>query len=258
MRTALVLIASSTSLGCGIRSNGPHWIETHGHAQVQRIAGGPMGLLAIGTNGLIYSYPEFGSVWHEWNARLHPRVIVGSRHGLAYADQEGRIGKGDHGRIDNPEWNLGPAVTALATDEEGYMLYAVTDGRISQLLESGSVAGPCTELRAVSIAVAQGQLWVSDGQRVYQASSASCKPAPGAPTKVVHLAGLGTRIFAVDEAGDVYRLQPKTGWQQLPRPQKFRPDQMPHLHPATDVAVTSTAAWVVDDEQNVFVLSESE
>jgi hypothetical protein len=30
------------------------------------------------------------------------------------------------------------------------------------------------------------------------------------------------------------------------------------LHPATDVAVTGTAAWVVDDEQTVFVLSESE
>lgn len=217
-----------------------------------------MGLLAIGTNGLIYSYPEFGSVWHEWNGRLHPRVIVGSRRGLAYADQEGRVGKGDHGRISNPEWNLGPGVVALATDEEGDTLYAVADGHISQLLESGPVAGPCSELRAVSIAVAQGQLWVSDGQHVYQASDAGCKPAPGAPSKIVHLAALGTRVFAVDENGDVYRLRPKTGWQQLPRPMKFRPDQLPHLHPATDVAVTGTAAWVVDDEQNVFVLSESE
>jgi hypothetical protein len=252
------LLVGLSSLGCSIRSKGPHWIETHGRAQVQRVAGGPLGLLAIGTNGLIYSYPEFGSVWHEWNGRLHPRMIAGSRRGLVYADQDGRVGKGDHGRVGNPEWNLGGAVSALATDEDGDALYAIADGHISRLLESGAVPGPCGERRAVSIAIARGQLWVSDGQHVYLGSDAGCQAAPGAPSKVLRLAGLGSRIFAVDEAGDVFRSKAASGWERLPRPQKFRPDQMPHLHPATDVAVTGTAVWVVDDEQNVFVLSESE
>ncbi len=186
-RVAGGLIVGLSSLGCSIRSNGPHWIETHGHAQVQRVAGGPLGLLAIGTNGLIYSYPEFGSVWHEWNGRLHPRMIAGSRRGLVYADQDSRVGKGDHGRVGAPDWNLGGAVTALATDEDGDALYAIADGHISRLLESGAVPGPCGERHAVSIAIARGQLWVSDGQHVYLGSDASCQPAPGAPSKVLRL-----------------------------------------------------------------------
>jgi hypothetical protein len=217
-----------------------------------------MGLLGIGTNGTIYSYPEFGSVWHEWNGHLHPRVIAGARRGLVYADQEGRVGFANGGHVSSPQWSLGSSVTALATDEDGNALYAVADGHVSRLLESGTAPGPCGDRRAVSIAIARGQLWVSDGQHVYLGSDTACQAAPGAPPNIVRLAGLGSRIFAVDQEGDVFRSKPATGWERLPRPRKFRPDQMPRLHPATDVAVTGTAAWVVDDEQTVFVLSESE
>ena len=39
---------------------------------------------------------------------------------------------------------------------------------------------------------------------------------------------------------------------------KFRPDQLTQLRPVQDIAVTGTAVWLVDDEQSVFVLSESE
>ena len=243
--------------GCRIRSNGPRWIETHGHAQVTRLAGGPLGLLAIGTNGLVYNYPEFGSVWHEWNNRLHPRAIAGSRQGLAYADQEGHVGKGNHGHVGNPEWTLSAPATALASDADGNNLYAVAEGHVSRLLPGGPDPGPCPELRAVSIAVALDQLWVSDGQHLYRATGSSCTPAPGAPDRVVRMSGLGQRLFVVTDAGDVFRLQ-GSAWQPLPRPLKFRPDQFPRLHPVQDVAVTGTAAWAVDDEANVFVFSESE
>jgi hypothetical protein len=253
---ALGLLASA-NLSCSIRGTGPRWIETHGHGQVQRVAGGPLGLLAIGTNGVIYNYPEFGSTWHDWSGRVHPRAIAGSGQGLIYSDQEGHVGKGNHGHVGNPEWTLSAAVTALAANEDGRELYAVSDGHVSRLLPSGPVPGPCGEVRALSIAVAQGQLWVSDGQRLYQGSESACPPAPGAPPKITRLSGLGKRLFAADEGGDVYRLKGQA-WEQLPRPKKFRPDQFPKLHPVQDVAVTGTAAWVVDDEANVFVLSESE
>lgn len=218
-----------------------------------------MGLLAIGTNGLVYNYPEFGSVWHEWNGRLHPRVVTGSRQGLVYADQEGHVGKGNHGHTGNPEWSLNATVTALATDADGRELYAVVDGRVSHLLPSGAVPGPCPELRVVSIALALDLLWVSDGQRLYQGNDSGCTPAaPGAPSNITRMSGLGKRLFAVSAAGDVFRLQQGSAWEQLPRPKKFRPDQFPKLHPVQDVAVTGTAAWAVDDEANVFVFSESE
>jgi len=255
---ALGVLLSFGCVACRIRSNGPHWIETHGNAQVQRVAGGPMGLLAIGTNGLIYNYPEFGSVWHEWNGRLHPRVVTGSRQGIVYADQENRVGKGSRGHVSNPEWTLGSPVSALATDESGHTLYAVSDEGVSRLDPGGVVPGPCNPMRVVSVALAQDALWLSDGQQVYIGSDTACQPAPGAPARVTRLAGLGQRLFAVDAAGDVFRKNQGNGWEQLPRPLKFRPDQLPKFHPALDVAVTGTAAWLVDDESNVFVLSESE
>ena len=217
-----------------------------------------MGLLAIGTNGLVYNYPEFGSVWHEWNGRLRPRVIVGSRQGLAYADPEGHVGKGNHGHVGNPEWTLGAPVSALATDADGGDLYAVADGHVSRLLPSGPTPGPCPEVRALSIAFAQDQLWVSDGQRLYRGTDSSCQPAAGSPSNVTRMSGLGKRLFVADASGDAFRLQAGGAWERLPRPTKFRPDQFPKLHPVQDVAVTGTAAWAVDDEANVFVFSESE
>jgi len=255
---ALGVLVSFGSVACRIRSGAPHWIETHGRAQVQRVAGGPMGLLAIGTNGLIYNYPEFGSVWHEWNGHLHPRVVTGSRQGIVYADQEGRVGKGNHGHVSNPAWTLGSPVNALATDESGEKLYAVSDGHVSRLDSAGPVPGPCTELRIVSIALSQDALWLSDGEHVYIGNDAACQPAVGAPSRVTRLAGLGSRLFAVDAAGDVFRKTQGNAWERLPRPLKFRPDQLPMLHPALDVTLTGTAAWLVDDENSVFVLSESE
>ncbi len=255
---ALGFVASSSVIACRIRSGAPHWIETHGHAQVQRVAGGPMGLLGIGTNGLVYNYPEFGSVWHEWNNRLRPRALAGSRQGLVYADQEGHVGKGNRGHVGNAEWTLGSAVSALATDENGSALYAVADGHVSRLEAAGQVPGPCAELHVLSIALARDALWLSDGQRVFIGSDAACQPAPGAPAHITRLAGLGQRLFAVDASGDVFRTTQGNVWERLPRPLKFRADQLPQFHPALDVAVTGTAAWVVDDESNVFVLSESE
>ena len=217
-----------------------------------------MGLLAIGTNGLIYNYPEFGSVWHEWNGRLHPRVIAGSRQGVVYADQENRVGQGNHGHAGNPQWTLSAPVTALATDEDGHALYAVSDGHVSRLDTTGPVPGPCSDLRVVSIALARGMLWLSDGQHVFTGADSACQPAPGAPAHVTRLAGLGQRLYAVDASGDAFRITRENAWERLPRPLKYRPDQFPKFHPALDVAVTGTAAWAVDDENNVFVLSESE
>jgi hypothetical protein len=243
---------------CRIRSNGPRWIETHGHGQLTRVAGGPMGLLAIGTDGLVYDYPEFGSVWHRWNGQLRPSAIVGSRQGLAYVDQAGHVGKGNHGHVGNPEWTLEAPVTALATDADGGELFAIADGHISRLLPSGPVAGPCADLHALSIAFADDQLWASDGQRVYHGTDSACHPAAGSPANITRMSGLGKRLFVVNASGDVFRLQEGGAWQQLPRPLKFRPDQFPKLHPVQDVAVTGTAAWLVDDETNVFVFSESE
>jgi hypothetical protein len=253
----MALLASANGGACRIRANGPHWIEVHGHAKLQRIAGGPMGLLAIGTNALLYSYPEFGSVWHEWNNRLRAQVVVGSRRGLVYAE-EGRVGQGNHGRVGAPEWTLGGAVTALATDEDGDALYAVAAGHISRLLATGAAPGPCSDLHVVSIALAQGQLWVSDAQHIYSASDTGCAAISGAPAKVTRLAGLRQHLLALNEDGDVFRRGPSGNWEQLPRPTRFRPDQMPQLPPAQDIAVTGTAEWLLDDEQNVFVLSESE
>lgn len=217
-----------------------------------------MGLLAIGTNGLVYNYPEFGSVWHEWNGQLRPRVIVGTRQGLTYADQAGHVGKGHNGHVGNPEWILEAPVTALASDADGRDLYAVADGHVSRLPPGGPVPGPCREVHALSIAFAQDQLWVSDGQRLYRGTDNACQPVAGSPSNVTRMSGLGKRLFVVNASGDVFRLQEGGAWQQLPRPKKFRADQFPKLHPVQDVAVTGTAVWAVDDEANVFVFSESE
>jgi hypothetical protein len=252
------LCACLSLAACRIRSTGPRWIQTHGDAAVTRIAGGPLGLFAIGTNGRIYNYPEPGSIWHEWSSQMSPRVLAGSRHGLVYADAEGHVGKGNHGHAGSAEWTLGAPVTALATDADGSELYAVADGHVSRLVRGAQEPGPCGQLKVVSIALALEQIWLSDGQRLYLGSADGCQPAPGAPSKITRMSGLGPRLFALNESGDVFRLQQGRAWEQLPRPQKFRRDQFPALHPVRDVAVTSTAAWAVDDESNVFVFSESE
>src|SRR5450755_460526 len=184
------LCASMSSVACRVRSNGPHWIETHGGAAVQQIAGGPLGLLAIGTNGLVYSYPEFGSLWHEWNGHLRPRIIAGSRAGLHYVDEDGRVGQAGRWRGGSATRVQAPNVTALATDGDAHSIYAISDGHVMQLLGTGAAPGPCPQIRAVSIAVARGALWVSDVGGVYVGTDATCDPIADSPPNVTRLAGL--------------------------------------------------------------------
>ena len=257
--TLLSLLACLLMVGCRIRSTGPHWTETHGRGELIRIAGGSVGLLAIGSNGLVYNYPETGGTWHEWNGQLHPRAIGGSRDGLLYSGQDaGRVGFGRRGRVDAPAWTLSADATDLAGDSSGKLSYAIANGRVSRLLESGQVADVCPEVHAVGIAIAQDKLWVSDAQRLYVATESGCTGAAAAPEHVIRLSGLGDRLFVVDAQGDVFRRVKTGSWQKLPRPKKFRADRMPLDRSVTDVAVTSTAAWVLDDERTVFLLSESE
>jgi len=251
------LLSCLLTVGCRIRSTGPHWTETHGRGELTRLAGGSVGLLAIGTNGLVYRYPESGA-WREWNAQFRPLAITGSRDGLLYSERGGKVGSGRQGRVAAPAWTLNAEVTDLASDNSGDLAYAVADGRVSQLLPAGQLASVCPNVRAVGIAFAQGKLWLSDAQRLYVATENDCNGAAAAPAHVIRLSGFADRLFVVDTGGDVFRRVKDGSWQKLPRPTKFRPDRMPQDRPVTDVAVTSTATWVLDDERTVFVLSESE
>jgi hypothetical protein len=251
------LLSCLLTFGCRIRSTGPHWTETHGRGELTRLAGGSAGLLAIGTNGLVYRYPESGT-WREWSAQFRPLAITGSRDGLLYSERGGRVGSARQGRVAAPTWTLNSDVTDLASDGSGDHAYAIADGRISQLLPSGQLAAVCPNVHAVGIAFAQGKLWLSDGQRLYVATENDCTAAGAAPERVIRLSGFADRLFVVDALGDVLRRMKDGSWQKLPRPMKFRADRMPQEHPVTDVAVTSTATWVLDDERTVFVLSESE
>lgn len=224
---------------------------------MQRIAGGPIGLFGIGSNGLVYGFPEFGGVWREWHNRLKPRVLASSRRGLLYADDTGHVGEGNRGRLDTHSWTLEGPVSALATNADGSSMYAVSKGRIMSLQTDTAVPGPCAELRVTALAVSSSKLWVSDGQRVFVANGSSCDAAPGAPPRIQRLAAYGDRVLALDDAGDVFRLR-DGAWKKLPRPLKFHPDRIPEIHVATDVAVSASAEWLRDDEGNVFVLSESD
>jgi hypothetical protein len=217
-----------------------------------------VGLHAIGTNGLVYDFPGPGGTWHEWSPPLRPLAIGGTRDGILYSDREHRVGRARAGRSATPSWTLSSDASALVSDEANDLTYAISDGRVTRLLESGQLANVCEDVRATALAIAQGKLWVSDSQRLYVVTDDKCSSVPGAPARVTRLSGLADRLFVIDEAGDVFRRSKDQSWQKLPRPRKFRADRMPQDRPATDVAVTSTAAWVLDDEKTVFVLSESE
>jgi hypothetical protein len=258
-RTILTCLFSClVAFGCRIRSSGPRWIETHGRGELTQIAGGPVGLHAIGTNGLAYAFPGPGGTWHEWSPQLRPLALAGTREGILYSDREHRVGYAQPGRNVSPSWTLASDVTGLVSDESGERAYAVSDGQVVRLLESGQVKNVCDGVRAVGITISHGQLWVSDAQQLYLETDDKCSVAPGTPARVTRLSGLADRLFVVDASGDVFRRLKDRSWQKLPRPRKFRADRMPHDQPVTDVAVTSTAAFALDNERTVFVLSESE
>jgi hypothetical protein len=253
----ILFFLSSGGVGCRFRSKAPYWIETHGHALGNRIAGWALGVLLLGGDGNLWGYPGPWDNPLVAKARTRPLRAITAAHTAVYA----LLSDGHVARFTGSSWSMLEGSNAWGTSE-----LAVTEDDQLLVLSGGklrSVAG--RELKELSCdshpdlvglaAVRPDEAFVIDqAGALYFNGGGHCDAVP-APLRLRRIAANTSRLLAVAADGSVWRRRENV-WVKLPIPFKNRPGLPPAAAQPEDVGLSAYSSWLVDTEGSVYVLSD--
>jgi hypothetical protein len=96
---------------------------------------------------------------------------------------------------------------------------------------------------------------LEDGGALFHGSAAGCAPAK-APAPLREVAAFPGRVVAIGRDGVLWRQRGGGEWRRLPAVRKYRPGRRPYTVEATQVSVSETSTWLLDNESTVFLLSD--
>ncbi len=253
----MLLLLSSGSFGCRFRSKSPYWIETHGHALGNRIAGWALGVLLLGGDQNLWGYP--GPWDNPWvaKARTRPLRAIAAAHTAVYA----LLSDGHVARFTGSSWSPLDNSTAwgaseLSVTEDDHVL-VVASGRLRSVVGRDLVELSCDshpDLVGLA-AVRPDEAFVIDrAGALYFNGAGRCEPIP-APVRLRRIAANASRLLAVAVDGTVWRRRENV-WVKLPLPFKNRPGLPPVAAQPEDVGLSEYSSWLADTEGSVYVLSD--
>jgi hypothetical protein len=255
-RLGLVAVAALVFCGCRFMPKGAHWIEGHGGGRALRIAGRPAGVMAIGMDGTLFSYPT--DYAHPWRLEgpQQVREIASSLVAL-YAIGTG----GDLWRVSGGQWapyagSVAWGATAIAASDDDH-LFVVVGGKSRRVDGSELKDAPCGDVAATAMAAATAdEIYVIDasgGLHHGVASGCTLVTTPGPLRNVAVSVG---RLVVVTTAGSVWRRRGEETWRALPVAREYRSGAYPLEVLAAQVTLSANSTWLLDQAGSVFVLSD--
>jgi hypothetical protein len=254
-RERLFFLISFGSSGCRIRSKEPYWIETHGQALGNRVAGWAGGALLLGGDRHLWGYP--GPWSNPWvpKAQTRPLRAIAAANSVAY----GLLSDGQIARFSGG-WAPLEGSAAWGTSELGMTedehLLVIANGKLRAVDHGDLRALGCDAVNGSAVAGTHGDdaFLLDQAGVLYLNADGRCEKVD-APARFQRLAARRDRLLAVAVDGSVWRRR-AAKWTQLPRPFKYRAGQAPAPVLAQDVGVSAYSTWLVDTEGSVFLLSD--
>ena len=253
----VLFLVSSGGAGCRIRSKGPYWIETHGGARGDRVAGWALGVFLLGGDRNLWGYP---GPWNEpWVAKARgvPLRAITAAHTAVY----GLLSDGRAARFTGSSWSPIEGSQAwnaseIAVTQDDHLL-VITAGKLRSVVRTDLKELSCDphpNLVGVA-AVATDEAFVIDHVgSLYFNGSGRCDEVP-APVRFRRIAANTNRLLGVATDGSVWRRR-ENAWSKLPVPFKNRPGLPPSAAQPQDVGLSAYSSWLVDSEGSVYILSD--
>lgn len=256
MPLVVALFVSALTASCTFMPNEPYWIEAFGQGQASRIAAGPVGGVIVGTDAHLYTYPgPWGRPWVQQGAQ-GLRAVAASQQSIYGILDDGQVARFARGGwvpyAGSSSWN---ASEVLASPDD--RLLVVASGRLMQVDQGELKETECSELNGVAAAgVRDNEAFVIDQiGALYLGRSGQCVKVES-PVRFRRIAARQGRVVGVGVDGRVWRRRDGGAWAQLSAPMKYRPGRAPFKTDATEVALSSYATWIVDNEGSIFLLSD--
>jgi hypothetical protein len=259
---ALVTIGSLlvAALLCGIQvlqqQSRPRWIEAHGRQTAKAIAASGHGLMIVGMDDQIRTYPVLGRVWPVVRSRAEPRLIAGYRDGALVVDKTNTLW-GWRGR-DTLE-QLGPVppgLSAIATDD-GARVIAVVAGDVLAG-DSRTLGEPvCEGRKASKVAAGRSLSYVLTTAGEIVSTQGGCPLVEPRLANVIDITVWGDRLVAVDRSGQGWVLSGDQ-WRALDRPARYRADTFPQPMDMVEARGTDLSLWARDVAGTVYVFMTDE
>jgi len=248
-------LISFASAGCRIKSKEPYWLETHGHALGNRVAGWAFGALLLGGDRHLWGYP--GTWSNPWlpKAQTRPLRAIAASNSVAY----GLLSDGQIARF-NGGWSPIEGSAAWGVSELGITadehLLVIANGKL-RVVDHGELrALACDAVNASVVAGTQGDdaFLLDQTGALYLNADGRCDKLD-APSRLQRIAAGPDRLLAVANDGSVWRRRAGK-WTHLPLPLKYRAGQAPVPTLVQDVGLSAYSTWLVDTEGSVFLLSD--
>ena len=255
---AAALLIVTLSAGCRFHSKDPYWIETHGHAIGNRIAGWALGVLLLGYDSNLWGYPgSWNNPW-EAKARTQPLRAIAAAHTAVYA----LLADGHVARFTGSSWQPIEGSPAWNTSEFSVTaddrLLLITGGKLRAVVRQVDLEQlSCDEHPNLVGVAATGpdEAFVIDQEGLlYFNGDGKCNPI-AAPVKFRRIAANTNRLLGVAADGSVWRRR-NGSWAKLPMPYKYRPGLPATVRQPYDVGLSEYSSWLVDIEGSVYVLSD--
>jgi hypothetical protein len=246
---------SFASVGCRIKSKQPYWLETHGHALGNRVAGWAGGALLLGGDRHLWGYP--GPWSNPWvpKAQTRPLRAIAATDSVAY----GLLSDGQIARFTGAwspiEGSAAWGASELGITEDEHLL-VIANGKL-RVFDHGELRPlACDAINASAVAGTQGDdaFLLDQAGTLYLNADGRCDKVD-APSRLQRIAARSDRLLAVTVDGSVWRRRAGK-WAHLPPPFKYRAGQAPAPMLAQDVGISAYSTWLVDTEGSVFLLSD--